>query len=101
MNRRWCREERDGPTLALIFTVHAQPGARKSEVAGLHGDALKVRIAAPPVAGKANAELVRYFAELFAVPLRRVTLLRGASARNKTVRVEAPVRRPDHEWIPP
>ncbi len=68
---------------------------------GLHGDALKVRIAAPPVEGKANAELVRYFSELFGVPSRCVTLLRGESARRKTVRVEGPTRRPDHHWIRP
>ncbi|MHB1301370.1 MAG: DUF167 domain-containing protein, partial [Burkholderiales bacterium] len=47
----WFRQEGAGITL----TLHVQPGAKKTEVAGLHGDALKIRLAAPPVEGKANA----------------------------------------------
>ena len=73
-----------------------QPGAKRTEVAGVHGDALKIRLAAPPVDGKANAELVRFLAAEFGVPAARVTLVRGAAARRKTVRIESPSRRP--EW---
>jgi uncharacterized protein (TIGR00251 family) len=90
----WRREEER----AVVFTLHVQPDAKRTEVAGLHGSALKIRLAAPPAEGKANAELLRFFADAFEVPLRNVTLVRGESSRQKTVRVEAPARRPDRDW---
>jgi uncharacterized protein (TIGR00251 family) len=60
-----------------------QPGARRNEIAGLYGDSLKVRIAAPPVDGAANDELIRFLAKLFQVSPSRVTLRAGASSRTK------------------
>jgi len=94
----WRRE--DGA--ALLLALHVQPGASRTEVAGTHGtegDArLRVRLAAPPVDGKANAELLRFLAEAFGVPLRQVVLLRGVSSRQKSVRIESPARRPDADW---
>ena len=59
---------------------------------------LKIRLAAPPVDGKANAELRRYLADAFGVPLRGVTLVRGELSRQKTVRIDAPALRPDRDW---
>ena len=79
----WYRREKDGITL----TLHIQPGAKRSEVAGLHGDALKIRLAAPPIDGRANEALLRFIADSFDVPLRQVELLRGAQSRHKMVRV--------------
>lgn len=79
----WHRREGD----ALILTLHIQPGAKRSETAGLHGEALKIRLAAPPVEGRANEALLRFIAELFQVPLRNVELLRGAQSRHKQVRI--------------
>ena len=81
MTVAWRREENvDGqPTLQL--TLHVQPGASHTGVTGTHGDALKVRLAAPPVDGKANAELLRFLAEAFGVPRRNVTLVRGERSR--------------------
>jgi len=90
----WRRDDRG----AIVLTLHAQPDARRTEVAGVHGDALKIRLAAPAVDGKANAELVRFLAEAFGVPLRQVTLLRGETSRRKVVRIEAPSARPDLRW---
>lgn len=90
----WRREE----GAALVLSLHVQPGAARTGVAGLHGDALKLRVAAPPVDGKANAAVLRFLAEAFDVPLARITLVRGESSRQKTVRIEAPRRRPDVEW---
>ena len=90
----WRRE--DGG--AVVLALHVQPGAKRTTVDGIHGDALKVRLAAPPVDGKANAELRRYLADAFGVPQARVTLVRGETSRQKTVRVADPVRRPDREW---
>ena len=94
----WRREEGRGADLALVLTIHAQPGAKRTEVAGLHGDALKIRVAAPPVEGKANTELLRFLAEAFGVPRRAVTLVRGEASRQKLVRIEAPRQRPDRDW---
>ena len=91
----WRREHVDG---SLALEVHVQPGAKKSEVAGVYGDALKVRVAAPPVEGKANAALIAFLADRFGVPRRSVTIVRGDAARRKTVLVSAPKRRPDQEW---
>jgi uncharacterized protein len=79
----WYRRDGESVTLAL----HIQPGAKRSEIAGLHGDALKIRLAAPPVDGRANEALLRFVAELFEVPLRNVGLLRGMQSRHKTVSV--------------
>jgi len=79
----WFRREKDSITL----TLHIQPGAKRSEVAGLHGDALKIRLAAPPIEGRANEALLRFIADSFDVPLRQVELLRGAQSRHKMVRV--------------
>jgi uncharacterized protein (TIGR00251 family) len=90
----WRRMDGD----ALVLTLHVQPGASRTEVAGLHGDALRIRLAAPPVDGKANAELLRFLADAFAVPRRQVSLLRGETSRQKVVRVEAPMQRPDTSW---
>jgi len=79
---------------AVILNLHVQPGAKRTEVAGRHGDALKIRLAAPPVDGKANVELLRFLSDAFDVPLRNVTLVRGESSRQKIVRIEAPRQRP-------
>ncbi|MEO8133980.1 MAG: DUF167 domain-containing protein [Betaproteobacteria bacterium] len=82
----------------LTLRVHVQPGARRTEVAGIHGERLKVRLAAPPVDCQANAALIAFVADAFGVPLRNVELVAGASSRQKTLRVAAPVRRPDRAW---
>lgn len=71
----------------LELNVYAQPGGRKTEVLGLHGGALKIRLAAPPVDGAANDELVRFAAELFGVSRRDVALISGLSARSKRLRI--------------
>jgi uncharacterized protein len=90
----WRREEAG----ALVLALHVQPGAARTAIAGVHGDALKIRLAAPPVDGKANAELRRFLAQAFGVALRDVELLRGATARAKLVRISAPALRPDRGW---
>ena len=82
----------------LELALHVQPGAKRTDIAGLHGEALKIRLAAPPVDGKANAALRRFLADAFGVPLQRVSILRGENSRQKLVRIEAPVERPDRHW---
>ncbi len=73
---------------SLTLTLQITPNARRSEVVGWLGDRLKVKIKAPAVEGKANAELVRFLAELFGVRANAVVLLRGETARLKVVRVD-------------
>lgn len=90
----WLEEK----TGHLVLVLHVQPGARRTEVVGTHGQALKMKLAAPPVDGKANDELLRYLADAFGVPLRNVALLSGATGRSKRVRIDAPERRPDKDW---
>jgi len=73
-----------------LLTLHVQPGARRSAVAGLHDGALKIRIAAPPAEGKANQALVEFIAAALGVPKRSVSVVRGGSSRRKTVLVAHP-----------
>jgi uncharacterized protein (TIGR00251 family) len=89
----------DGPD--LILRVQLQPRASRDEFAGLHGGALKVRLTAPPVDGKANAALIAFLAAAFGVPQRQVTLLAGATGRAKRLRVGAPTRLPPDLPLPP
>jgi uncharacterized protein len=91
----WRRIGADG---AITLTVHAQPGAKRTEVVGVHDGALRIRIASPPVEGKANEALRGLLAEAFGVPRRNVTLLRGDSARRKSVSIASPAARPDRVW---
>lgn len=69
------------------LALHIQPGAKKTSVAGPHGDALKIRLAAPPVDGKANAELLGFLAKACGVPRSAVGLLSGETSRAKRVRI--------------
>ncbi len=80
----WLAADPDGVTLRL----HIQPGAKKTEVVGLHGEALKIRLAAPPVDGKANACLVGFLAERLGVAKASVRLVSGESSRAKRVRID-------------
>jgi uncharacterized protein (TIGR00251 family) len=90
----WLTEASDH----LILTLRVQPGAKRSEVVGTHGTALKIRLAAPPVDGKANEALIAFLAEAYGVPVRNVKLLTGQTSRSKRVRVDAPRNRPDTQW---
>lgn len=67
--------------------LRVQPRASRSEVIGLHGDTIRIRLAAPPVDGAANEELVRHLAEVLAVPRRAVEITAGHASRLKTVTV--------------
>ena len=70
-----------------MISVHTMPGARRTEIAGLHGEALKVRVAAPAVEGKANDALVAFVAERLGVPRRDVRLVSGERSREKRLEV--------------
>jgi uncharacterized protein (TIGR00251 family) len=78
------RNSEDG----AILTVHVQPKATRTACVGIHGDALKIRIAAPPIAGAANRELVRYLADELSLPTAAVHIESGENSRHKRVRLE-------------
>jgi uncharacterized protein (TIGR00251 family) len=82
----WLQEAGDG---SLMLSLHVQPGAKRTGFAGLYGEAAKVRLAAPPVDGKANAALCAFLAEVCGVPKSAVSLVSGETSRAKRVRVAA------------
>ena len=83
-----------------MLDLHIQPGAKKNKVVGLHGGALKLRIASPPVDGRANAALITYLAAALGVPKQSLAVIRGETSRRKTVRVSDPRADPSRMVIP-
>ena len=71
-----------------ILTVHVQPNAARTEYVGVHGDALKFRVASPPVAGAANEALCRFLAHLFSVSKGKVTVCSGHGGRQKRIKLQ-------------
>lgn len=80
----WYRVAGDG---RITLTLHIQPGAKKSEFAGRHGEALKIRLAAPPVDGKANEALVKFVAERLGLAKSAISLISGQTSRHKILEV--------------
>ena len=71
----------------LTFAVRIVPRASRSEFAGEHNGALRIRIAAPPVEGAANRELIRLLAKTFRLPQNAVEIVSGAASKSKIVRI--------------
>lgn len=82
----WYRQS--GERLTLSLTI--QPGARRTEVAGPHGEMLKIRIAAPAAEDKANAVLIEFLSRAFDLPPGRIRIRAGRHARRKLVELDAP-----------
>lgn len=80
----YLQETKDG----VILTVKVQPRASRNEVVGIHGDALKVRITAPPVEGVANMQLLTVLAKKLGVPKGRLALRIGSASRLKCVAIQ-------------
>ncbi len=80
----WITETKEG----VVLSIHATPRAAKNQIQGLHGEALKIRLQAPPVDGKANDTLLEFLAGVLNVPRRQVTLLSGQTSRQKRVSVK-------------
>lgn len=81
----WYHLGRDG----LTIHIQAQPGAKRTEVVGLYGDCIKVRLASPPVDGKANACLIEFLARRLGVKRAQIVIARGLGSRRKDVFVAA------------
>lgn len=72
----------------MILELHVQPGASRSEFAGMHGERIKVRLAARAVDGNANEALVEFLAEHYNVPKSRVRIASGLKSRRKRVIID-------------
>ena len=72
----------------IRLKVYVQPRAALSQIVGMHGDNVKVRVAAPPVEGEANVELERFIAKLLGIARSKVSVVAGASSRLKTVAID-------------
>ena len=72
---------------AVTFAVKVRPRARHQRISGVHEEALKLEVTAPPVEGAANDACIRFFAKLLKVPLSSVTITAGLKNRNKAIRV--------------
>ncbi len=79
----WYKQQLD----VVMIHVYVQPGAKQTEIIGLHGDALKIRLISRPIDGEANNALLHYIAELFDVPFRQVTLKQGDKSRYKKIAI--------------
>ena len=84
MNSLIVQATKDG----AILTVHIQPKASTTECVGIHGDAIKIRVAAPPIDGAANDELIRFLARRLSIPASAVQIKSGAGGRHKRVFVK-------------
>ena len=73
---------------SLLLRLHVQPRAAHNQVAGLQGEALKLRLTSPPVDGKANKAVIAFLARLLDLPKSSLTLRSGLQSRTKTVRIE-------------
>jgi hypothetical protein len=74
-------------SLGLAFKVHVQPGASRNQVLGVHGDALKLKLTAPPVEGKANKACIEFLAEALGLPKAGIEIVSGHSSRKKNIRI--------------
>jgi uncharacterized protein (TIGR00251 family) len=74
----------------LVFAILVQPRASKNEVVGLHGDAVKIRLTAPPVEGKANKMCAAFLAKSLGLPKSAVEIVAGHTGRTKQVKVACP-----------
>jgi len=90
---------RDSPEGAIV-TVHVQPNAARTEYVGVHGKALKFRVAAPPVEGAANEALCAFLAERFRLPKSAVVVKSGHGSRHKRIVLKRVTARRVRELLP-
>jgi hypothetical protein len=81
-------QEENPPSRSCTLAIKAVPNAPRSEIVGWLGDALKVKVHAPPVEGRANDALCEFLAATLGLPRRAVTMLRGGTSRQKLLRVD-------------
>ena len=74
----------------IVLELHVQPGAKRTEFCGMHGERARLKLAAPPVDGKANDALIEFLAGHYGVPRRNVTIESGLRSRQKRVSIWKP-----------
>jgi uncharacterized protein (TIGR00251 family) len=77
----------DAASRRISLTVRIQPNARRNEIVGLYGDALKIKVAAPAVENKANTALVDFLGEMLGLPKSAIIIRRGSSSRSKLLEI--------------
>lgn len=85
----------------MLLFCHLQPNASKNEFSGLHGDRLKIRIKAPTIDGKANAALIDFLSDEFAVAKNQIKIEQGELGRQKNIRIGLPQKIPKETLIVP
>jgi uncharacterized protein (TIGR00251 family) len=78
---KWISQTSEG----VVVRFQIQPKAARSEISGEYGDRLKIRVAAPPVDGAANEELLRFLKKLTGISISRIHIIRGETAKSKDV----------------
>ena len=96
MTTGFCTEQNG----SLILTLHIQPRAPRTEIIGLHGGALKIKVNAPPVEGAANEEVIRFFSELLGVKQIQVRIKLGLQSRHKVIEIFGTSRETLAEVLP-
>lgn len=81
-----CLSQRSDGTVEVL--IYVQPRSSRNAIAGLHDGALKLAVTSPPVDGKANMAVMAFLADIFRIPKRDVSLLRGQSSRRKTFLIQ-------------
>ena len=84
----------------IVLQVHVVARSAKCEVAGIQGDALKLKITAPPVEGQANAECIRFLSDILGIKKKQVRILGGHKSKKKTVAIEGIGRKDIEALIP-
>ncbi len=92
MDTSWYRHDKDG---RLVLSLYIQPNASRTEIAGLHDGALKVKVAAPPADHQANDKLLEFLRKSFKVSKKQVLLKHGEHARQKIVEIIDPNNPPE------
>jgi len=86
MDSAGCRIRETGT--GLMVPLHVQPRARRTQIAGIHNGALKVKVSAPPVDDAANRAIVEYFSKILGLPKSHVRIVAGQKSRDKLLHID-------------
>ncbi|MBE9562068.1 MAG: YggU family protein [Proteobacteria bacterium] len=79
----------------LVLSIYVQPRSSKNCIVGVYDNKLKVKVTAPPVDGKANADIYKLFAKLFGIAKSKIIILNGQTSRNKNILIKSPKKIPN------
>lgn len=81
----------------IVFKIYLQPGAKKSEVSGIHDGHIKIKVNSPPIDGKANEALILFLSELLDIPKSKITIASGEKSRIKKISIETSMNKTEIE----